>query len=197
MKRLSTFLHIKKILFNRALRILLVTNGMILLAAAMIGPIYALYVKNIGGDLLDASVAGGVFALIAGTTVLLAGKYSDVLPHKKLVVAIGYSIMGLGFFLYIFVNSIWFLLLVQVIIGFGEAIYNAPFDALYSEHLDDGQDGMEWGAWEAMNYYAAALGAFLGGIIVTHFGFSPLFVIMATLCFLSAIYIYLLPKKEL
>jgi len=40
---------------KKKLKILLVTNGLILLSGAMIGPIYAIYVKKIGGDLLDAS----------------------------------------------------------------------------------------------------------------------------------------------
>ena len=105
--------------------------------------------------------------------------------------------MGIGFLLYTQVNSIWFLLLVQVLIGFGDAIYNPAFDALYSEHLDGGKDGTEWGAWEALNYYATAVGAFIGGFIVTKFGFNPLFIIMGILCFSSALYVYFLPKKTL
>jgi len=197
MGNLSSTFHLKKFLFNRALRILLITNGMVLLAGAMLGPIYALYVEKIGGDLLDASLAGGIFAFIAGTTVLLSGKYSDKLPQKKSVVVLGYVIMGIGFLLYTLVDSVRFLLLVQVLIGFGEAIYNPPFDALYSEHLDEGKDGTEWGTWEAINYYAIAIGALVGGVLVTNFGFTPLFVIMAALCFASAAYVYHLPKKVL
>jgi len=42
---------------NRGLRILLVTNAMILLAGAMLGPIYAIFVEKVGGNLLDASIA--------------------------------------------------------------------------------------------------------------------------------------------
>ena len=170
---------------------------MVLLAGAMLGPIYALYVERVGGDLLDASFAGGIFAFVAGTTVLLSGKYSDKLKQKKLIVILGYTIMGVGFLLYTQVNSILFLLLVQVLIGFGEAIYNPPFDALYSEHLDKGKDGTEWGAWEAINYYSIAIGAIMGGFIVTNFGFTPLFVTMALLCFSSALYVYKLPRRVL
>lgn len=187
----------KKFLFNRALRILLITNGLILLASAMLGPIYALYVQKVGGDLLDASLAGSVFAFIAGLTVLLSGKYSDKLPQKKLIVVMGYVIIGLGFLLYTKVSSIKFLLLVQVIIGFGDAIYSAPFNTLYSEHLDEGKDGAEWGTWEALNYFSTATGALIGGLLVTNFGFAPLFIVMAAMCFSSAFYVYFLPKRVL
>lgn len=176
-----------KLIFNPALRILLATNGLILLASAMLGPIYALFVEDVGGDLLDASLAGAVFALIAGTTVLFSGEISDRIKQKKIVVAIGYLVIGLGFLLYTQVNSVMFMLIVQVVIGFGHAIYSAPFDALYSENLDKGRDGTEWGTWEAMNYYVTAVGSITGGVLVTNFGFKPLFITMSVLCILSAI----------
>src|SRR3990167_9638291 len=76
--------RIDKFIFKKPLHILLLTNGMILLAAAMLGPIYALFVEKVGGDLLDASLAGSVFAFIAGTTVLLSGKYAVKFKEKKL-----------------------------------------------------------------------------------------------------------------
>lgn len=191
------FSNLRKLPFNRALRIMIITNGMILLAGAMLAPIYALFVQKVGGDLLDASFAGGTFAFVAGTTVLVSGMYSDALRKKKLVVVLGYLVMGVGFLLYIWVSSIWFLLAVQVLIGFGEAIYNPAFDALYSQHLEPGKTSTEWGAWEATNYFATAVGAVAGGLIVTKFGFTPLFLIMSVLCFSSAAYIHFLPKKTL
>ena len=73
----------KKIFLNKALRILLATNAMIIVAAAMLGPIYALFVKDIGGDLLDASIAGGILALVAGITTLTSGKYSDKIKENR------------------------------------------------------------------------------------------------------------------
>jgi MFS family permease len=183
--------------FNRALRILLSTNGMILLAGAMLGPIYALFVDKIGGDLMDASIAGGIFALVAGVTTLITGKFSDKLKERELVVVLGYGIMGLGFLLYFWVDSIMFLFIVQAIIGLGEAIYSPVFDALYSRHLDKHRSGAQWGAWEAMNYFTTAVGAVIGGAIVTMFGFGYLFILMAGLCFLSGIYILFLKRSVL
>ena len=183
--------------FNRPIRILLITNGLILIAGAMLGPIYALFVTKIGGDLLDASYAFGAYAFAAGITTLISGKYADRIKENELIVVFGYAIMGVAFFGYIFVNSIWSLLLVQVLIGLGEAIYSPAFDAVYSKHLDGHKSGREWGAWESINYFTTTFGAVAGGFLVTFFGFNTMFVVMGLLCFFGAGYIWQLPRRIL
>ena len=187
----------KKIFFNRPLRILLSTNALILMAGAMLFPIYAIFVKKVGGDLMDASIAGGIFALVAGLTTLLSGKYSDKVKENELIVVVGYAIMGVGFCLYFWVNSVIFLFFAQAVIGLGEAIYSPAFDAVYSKHLDHHKSGTQWSAWESMNYFTTALSAVLGGGVVTLFGFKTLFILMALLCFSSALYILFLKRSVL
>lgn len=183
--------------FNKALRILLVTNALVLIAGAMLGPIYALFVEDIGGSLLDASITQAVFALVAGITTLLAGRYADKVKYESKIVVWGYLLMGLGFFLYSFVNSLWFLLIIQALIGFAEALYAPAFDSLYSKHLTKKKVGTEWGAWEAMDYFSTTVGAIIGGVIATYFGFTTLFTAMSLLCLISALYIHFLPKRVL
>ena len=104
--------------FNKALRVLLFTNGMVLVSAALIAPIYALFVAEIGRSLLDASLTAGVFAVVAGITTLVSGRIADKIKRNDLMVALGYLTVGVGFFLYNFVDSIWFLFGVQAVIGF-------------------------------------------------------------------------------
>jgi MFS family permease len=105
--------------------------------------------------------------------------------------------MAFGFLSFLLVNSTISLFIVQAVIGFGDAIYNPAFDALYSKHLDARKSGSQWGVWEATNYFTASFGAVMGGLIAKSFGFTPLFIIMAFLCLASAAYIYLLPRKVL
>ncbi len=183
--------------FNKAIRILLFTNGLVLVAGAMLGPIYALFVEKIGGDLLDASYAFGVFALVAGITTLISGKYSDRLKENELILVVGYIIMGVGFFGYMLVDSIFSLLMVQVIIGLGEAIYVPALDTVYSRHVDGHKSGRDWGALEAIEYFASAFGAVAGGFLVVSFGFNMIFIMMGLLCFASAGYIYHLSRRVL
>jgi len=180
---------------NKRVKVLLATNSVILLAVAMLGPIYALFVDAIGGSLLDASLAAGVFALVAGTVTLLSGRRVDKAKEKKVIVIVGYLIIGVGFLLYTVVDSILSLLVVQVIIGLGEAVYSPAFDTLYSKNLDKKKAGFEWGLWESINYFSLAAGAIIGGLIVTYHSFNALFISMSVLCLFSAFYLYLLPRK--
>lgn len=185
------------VLSNKPLKILLITNAAILISGAWLGPIYALFVKKIGGDLLDASFTYGIYALAAGITTYISGKYADKLKENELIVVFGYIIIGVSFISFIFVKTILSLFIIQVIMGFGEAIYSPAFDALYSKHLDGHASGREWGAWETMNYLTISVGAITGGILVTLFGFNIVFVFMGIVCLCSAFYILHLPRKVL
>lgn len=186
----------KKHLFNKSLRVLLVTNGLILISMAMIGPIYAIFVERVGGDLFDASIAGVLFAATAGITTLLSGRLADKIRHSEMIMVFGYLLIGTAFFLYQYVDSISFLFMIQIMMGLGEAIYSPAFNKLYSAHLDDEKAGTEWGAWESMNYFTTAFGALIGGLIVSRFGFNAIFIIMAVLSYFSASYLYILSPKR-
>lgn len=184
-------------IFNRALRILLFSNWLILIAGAMLGPIYALFVQKLGGDLLTASCTSAMYYLIGGITTLFSGRLADRVENRALIIVIGYCIMGLGFLSYLFVNSIASLLMVQIITGIGDAVYVPAFDAVYSKHLDGGQSGTQWGAYESLWYFTVAAGAVSGGFLVSWCSFSVMFVFMSFLCFASALYIYSTPPKVL
>jgi predicted MFS family arabinose efflux permease len=183
--------------FNRAIRVLLGTNWFVMVAGAMLGPIYALFVKNVGGSLLDASYASAVFFLTGGIVTLISGRYSDKIKQSELILVLGCCIMGIGYFGYILVNSMLSLLIVQVITGFGEAIYYPVFDKIYSKHVNHNQSGTQWGTWEALYYFTAAFGAVTGGFLVATCGFSAMFMVMGLLCFASAVYVFMLPRSVL
>ncbi|MFH1405056.1 MAG: MFS transporter [Patescibacteria group bacterium] len=185
------YFHIK------ALRMLVATNALILVAAAMLAPIQAIFVEKIGGNILDAGFAMAIFSLSAAVTVLLSGRMADKYKRPDLVVMLGYIIMGIGFLLFLFASSVWFLFVIQIILGIGEAIYSPAFDAMYSKHLDKKNAGSQWSNWEAMNYLTVTGGAAVGGLIADHFGFDALFIVMVLLAFFSALYMIVLGKKSL
>lgn len=187
--------HVKNI--NPAIKILLFTNSLILLCSYMLGPIYALFVVDIGGDIMDAGLTVSVYALAAALTTLISGIYADKVKENELIIVLGYSILAISFLLFFFVTNIWMLFLVQALFGIGEAIYSPAFNAIYSKHLSKGNAGKEWGYWEVMQYLVYIIGAAMGAYLVQSWGFGPVFIILSGICVYSAGFIYLQPRKAL
>ena len=183
--------------FNKAIRSMLFSDSLMLIATAMLGPLYAIFVEEIGGNLLDAGITFAVFSFVAGVVILISGALSDKVKEVELIIVVGYAVTAIGFFSYIFVDNMTSLMVAQVIVGIGTAVRAPAFDALFSEHLDKHKEGIEWGAWDSLFYFASAFGAVVGGYFASRFGFDYIFIVMATLCAISAVYIYLLPRKLL
>jgi MFS family permease len=179
---------IKKV--NAVIEGLLFSNGLILIAGAMLGPIYAIFVDEVGGDILDAGIAFGVFSIVAFFTTIFSGIYLDKKGKNSTMIIIGYLMLAIGFASYIFVKDMRGLLMVQVVIGIAEAIYAPAFDGLFTDYIDDGKQNMEWGLWEGMDYMTKAVGAMMGAVVAKYFGFDMLFVIMSMFCVMGAIYVF-------
>lgn len=172
------------------LRVVLFTNILVLVAGAMFVPMYAVYVERIGGDLLDAGLAASLFAVAAGVTSLVAGSFADRIKRKAKLVALCYLLIGGGFLMYILVQNVWQLFVLQIVIGLLQASYEPVFDGLYTKHIGNPKKASSrWSFWEAGNYFSLAIGAGAGALVVTATNFATLFAIMAGLCVLSGLYV--------
>ena len=67
------------------------------------------------------------------------------------------------------------------------AIVAPAWEALYSLALDKGKESSEWSYWNMGTGLAISIAAFLGGMIVSYFGFKLLFIIMAAFHLISAV----------
>ena len=182
---------------RKGTKILLFSDTWATLALGMIGPIYAIFVQKIGGDILDASWAYFAFMITSGVVMYLIGKWEDKVKHKEKLVVGGYMLTSVGAFSYIFVDSQFTLVLTEVILGLGEALLIPAFDALYSDFLDKKEEASEWGAEESMIYAVTAIAALLGGYIASTFGFTTVFVVMFFISLVSVFSsINLLRKKK-
>ena len=180
---------------DKVKRILLLTDTFYLLAGGFLGPIYALYVQKIGGDILDASISFALFMGTSGVVVFLFSLWEDKKKHLEKFVVIGYFLGVVGYAMYLFVDSPAFLFVVQIVLGLSAALKDPSYDALFSEsgkkHL-----ALSWGEWEAMDYFALGAGALLGGYIVVAYGFETLLYIMLAASICSFLISLLLLKRR-
>ncbi|PIR87446.1 MAG: hypothetical protein COU11_00305 [Candidatus Harrisonbacteria bacterium CG10_big_fil_rev_8_21_14_0_10_49_15] len=181
---------------KRGLKILLWADAWADFGIGMLGPIYAIFVEDIGGDILDASWAYFAFMITAGLVMYLISRWENHVLHKEKLVVIGYCLTAVGALGYYFVDTQAGLLVVQVILGVSMAVLSPAFDALYSHYVVNKHEASDWGAWEAMGYMVAALAAVVGGYVVDSFGFRPLFLLMFGAALVGAIISFSLFKNK-
>lgn len=180
---------------NRTLRILLLSNGFFLLAAGLFGPIYAIFVEDIGGDILAAGNAYAAFSISAGLLIFFISRWEDHIKHKEKLVIGGWALSCVGYLGYMFVSTPWHLALVQVVFGIGTAICTPAYDGMYSGNLDKGRFASEWGMWESMYYIITAIASVVGAYIASCFGFSALFAVMFILSLAGLVSSLFLAKR--
>jgi len=181
---------------KRGLKILLIADSWMNLALGMIGPIYAIFVERIGGDLLDASWAYFAFMITSGVVMMMLGKWEDRTKHKEKLIVLGYFLGALGCLMYIFVNGQMTLLITQVILGLSVAVITPAFDAFYSRHTTKKEEAFDWGSVEAEWYIVTAVSAIIGGYVADIFGFRTLFTVMFVISLISVIISLRLLKGE-
>ncbi|MBI4100745.1 MFS transporter [Candidatus Microgenomates bacterium] len=177
-------------------KILLLSDALFLLSGGLLGPIYALFVGKIGGDLLDASGAFAFFMLAAGAAVFLLAFWEDKIKYPKVFIIAGYGVSMIGTAGYLFVDSPRSLFIVQIVLGLAVALKDPAYDALFSlagkRHL-----ALAWGEWEAVDYLTLGLSAFAGGLIAQFLGFQILLwcmFLLSVFAFLSSILLLKTPK---
>jgi MFS family permease len=163
---------------NKTLKLLLAANVFFIVAAGLIGPIYALFVEEIGGDYLAAGSAYAAFSIAAGGLMFFISRWEDHVKHKEKLVVGGWALSCVGFFSYGLVQNPSQLVVVQAILGIAMAVTTPAYDAMYSEYLDKGKFASEWGLWETTYYIVTAFAALFGGAIVQAWGFPTLFNLM-------------------
>lgn len=176
----------------------MLTDGFYNLAVAMIGPIYALFVEKVGGDLFTAGASFAAYSVSLGAVILIMGKIEDAfLKEKELWVSLGYFITALGFFSFLLVKSPLHLFIVQAALGVGEAIQSPAYNTVYAHHVDHQKAGFQWGSWDAMKNFTMAGGATIGALVASKFGFSSLFIAMGIMSLAGSLIIFFQPRQRL
>ncbi len=180
---------------NKILKTLLRIDFLSIFSLGLLGPIYAIYVFQIGGDILEVSGAWAAYLFTIAIVMYIMGKLGGRQKFQNYFIISGYGIRSIGIIGYLFVTNPFTLFLVQVMIGIGAAVSTPAYDSIYSSNLDKGKYASEWGVWESMNNVSLGLSALAGGAIASFFGFNALFIAMFAISLIATAYSLRLLKK--
>lgn len=173
---------------SKGSKILLTSSTLWILADGMLGPLFAVFAEQIGGNILDITYAWATYLAITGVGIVIVGKISDTIGRIPLMVS-GYVVTTLFTFGYLFVSSPFDLFVIQAGLGLGLALAQPTWMALYDKWSGSGnKDGFIWGLADGLGYLAAAVGILVSGVIVSTYSFSALFIIMGIIMTISTLY---------
>lgn len=163
---------------HKQLKLFLTMNSFFVFATGMFGPIYAIFVQGIGGDILAAGTAWAIFMIVSGVGILLMGKVQDKIEKDKPAIILGYLLMSLGFLGYYFVSNVTQLFLLQVLLGISNVVLTPAYDSFYTKYLEKGKFASQWAAWEGTWHIVTGSAALAGALLVKIFSFKIMFLVM-------------------
>lgn len=182
---------------NRSLRILIVTNSILVFIVGLFAPFYAVYVQKIGGNIAFAGLSWAIFSIVAGVLILLFSRWGLRVKEQELLIALGYILRGGVFLSYAFMTSLTQLMVTQVLWGVASALGTPAFDAVYAQHTEkEGAIG-QWGEWEGVAAIMTGIAALVGGSVIQVFGYQVVFLTMAAVSTILGLYIWRLPRMVL
>jgi len=180
---------------KRELKILISASLACNFAFGLLGPIYAIFVENIGGDILTAGYTWAIYSISLGVATFIFSRFEDKLPKEKMIV-LGYGLLSFGHLGYYFVQNATHLFMVQIYMGLSLALIDPIWSAYFTIKTDRRREAAEWGDWGAGTNIAIGIAAVVGSYIAHQFGFKSLFLIMFVIGLISTGISYLLLKKR-
>ena len=134
-------------------------------------PVLPLFTAHLGGGHFDIGLVASVSAFVGIVASLPAGIFSDIIGRKKMLI-VSALIFSTAPFLYLFVTTIWQLMLVRFYHGFATAIF-VPIAMAYVSELFDKARGEKLGWFSTSTLIGRFIAPTVGGVIISLLVFSP------------------------
>lgn len=149
-------------------------------ADSLFGPLYAVYVQNIGGDVLDIGNSMAIYSITTGVLIIIFGKVSDYIS-KEILTVFGFALGAIGTLCYLIIETTIELYALQILFALSTAILSAPLSALFAQHIDTKKSGLLWALEGGGGKIIAGIGLLLGTTITYTFGFNTTFLVIFAL----------------
>src|SRR6202142_4582670 len=145
---------------------LVVSSGLCYFTAlAMLTPVLPLYVeKSLGQGSVAVGVAVGAFAVGAIALRTYAGWLGDSLGRRVLIIG-GAFVVGVSVACYGLVHAQWYLIVLRVVTGFGEAGFFVGAATMITDLAPVERRGEAVSYWSVAVYGGLSFGPVLGGVL--------------------------------
>ena len=182
---------------HKNIKILLTCSILIHGGVNILAPIYALYIKEIGGTLLLASATIGFYAILKGVLYFLFKKLDETHLSGKIMIAGGYFLFAVSYLLYIGASKSIHVFGIQALLALAEVVINPSWSSTIATSLTKGKERGIYSDFYGYRSIFEGLAAIVGGILAKHLGFNALFGLMAGFALMASILsLFLIIEKD-
>lgn len=166
---------------NPVVRLLIISDVVVMGAAGLLGPIFALFIEDyiIGGNEAVAGIAMAVYLLTKSVLQIPIAHLIDRVRGERDDFWLMFTCMLLASLvplLYLFIETPGGLYFTQFLLGFFTAFTFPTFMAIFTRHIDKTKEGTEWGVYFTLVDIVSAALAAVGGFLAVMYGFPALIV---------------------
>jgi len=177
---------------NPVIRFLIISDTVIMGAAGLLGPIFALFIDDyiVGGNEMVAGIAAGIYLLTKSIMQIPIAYVIDKIKGERddfwlmLIFSIMIALIPLS---YLIISTPLELYIVQFFLGLFTAFTFPTYMAIFTRHIDKRKEGTEWGVYFTLVDLTSAAMAALGGYIASNFGFRSLIIAVSTFSVLGSL----------
>ena len=168
---------------NPVIRFLIVSDTVIMGAAGLLGPIFALFIEDyiVGGNEAVAGIAAGIYLLTKSIMQIPIAYVIDKIKGERddfWLMFIFSLLIALIPLAYLFISTPLELFIVQFFLGLFTAFTFPTYMAIFTRHIDKKKEGTEWGVYFTLVDVTSAAMAAIGGYIAASFGFHSLILLV-------------------
>jgi len=166
---------------NVVIKILILSDFLVFSAVNLFSPVFAIFVEDRiwGAGLKTVGIATTLYFIFKAVAEMPIGAWLDKTKSevRDLGCALGGTLaMALVYFSYIFIDTTWELFLAQAILGLAAAFAFPSWYILFTRHVDEKKEGVEWSLYDVSMGIGIGAAATLGAFIADYYGFNTLFI---------------------
>jgi MFS family permease len=165
------------------IRILMVSDILIMSGFGLIAPILAIYFKESvpGGSIFAAGLATTIYFVVKSIIQLPFSRYVDAHDHTTRFLLFGTALVCVTPIIYYFAKDMQTVYLAQVVLGIGSGIAASCWLGLWSSHLDKHHESFEWSVYSTSTNTGAAFAALAGAYVTQAYGFRIAFLLVGAM----------------
>lgn len=180
---------------NPVIRFLIISDTVLMGAAGLLGPIFALFITDFikGGNEAVAGIAAGIYLFTKSILQIPVAHFIDKIRGERddfWIMFIFTILIAFIPLLYLVISTPLQLYIVQFVLGFFTAFTFPTYMAIFTRHIDKEKEGTEWGVYFTLTDLIGAALAVVGGYIAVTEGFPALIVTVVVVSLFGALLLW-------